>query len=71
MKNWNSILRWIHLIFGFTLNLYLFQTVFLRNEVSNQLANIVFISGALAFWTGVIKWQLPRIRKWRKGVSNA
>ena len=33
--------------------------------------NIVFISGALAFWTGVIKWQLPRIRKWRKGVSNA
>jgi len=71
MKNWNSILRWIHLIFGFTLNLYLFQTVFLGNEVSDQLENIVFISGALAFWTGVIKWQLPRIRKWSKGVKNA
>ena len=44
MKNWNSILRWIHLIFGFTLNLYLFQTVFLGNEVSNQLAN--YLSGS-------------------------
>jgi hypothetical protein len=71
MKNWNSILRYIHLLFGGAITGYFFYTVFLGNTASEMMVNLVMLSGALAFWTGIAKWQLPRIRKWRKRVTNA
>jgi len=71
MKNWNSILRYIHLLFGGAINVYFFYTVVLGNTATEMMVNLVMLSGGLAFWTGLAKWQLPRIRKWRKKVNNA
>ncbi|MDC3278428.1 hypothetical protein OAV06_03755 [Acidimicrobiia bacterium] len=71
MKNWNSILRWVHLFFGGAINGYFFYTVVLGNTATEMMVNLVMLSGGLAFWTGLAKWQLPRIRKWRKKVNSA
>jgi hypothetical protein len=69
--NWNSILRWVHLFFGVSINGYFFYTVVLGNTATEMMLNLVMLSGGLAFWTGLAKWQLPRIRKWRKKVNSA
>lgn len=71
MMNWNSILRWVHLFFGVAINGYFFYTVVLGNTATEMMVNLVMLSGGLAFWTGLAKWQLPRIRKWRKKVNSA
>jgi hypothetical protein len=48
-----------------------FYTVVLGNTAPEMMVSLVMLSGGLAFWTGLAKWQLPRIRKWRKKVSSA
>ena len=68
-KNWNNILRWIHLIFGFCFSIY-FGAITFNNDinfwddepwVTMAMGTVVL---GIVFWTGIIKWQLPRIKKW-------
>ena len=54
--NWNTILRWIHLLFAMMISVYFGRiTMFVRQIVM-----------AIVFWTGIIKWQLPKIKKWNR-----
>lgn len=64
---WNNILRWIHLIAGMIISVYFFAIVQFDHEwepwVTDMVGQLVI---AIVFWTGIIKWQLPRIKKWNK-----
>ncbi|MDP7043864.1 MAG: hypothetical protein QF807_07605 [Candidatus Thalassarchaeaceae archaeon] len=70
-RNWNTVLRWIHLGFGFGISFYFGAITFSgdtgywndRPEVTNFVATAVL---GIVFWTGIIKWQLPRIKKWNR-----
>lgn len=73
MKNWNSILRWVHFLAGLLISGYFFL---LPADGYSDTVNNVYKFGVITFvfWTGVIKWQLPRIRRWnkkRKGAATA
>ena len=64
MKTANKVLRWVHLLFGLSISAYFF---FLPAGGYSDAVNNVFKFGVIAvvFWTGIIKWQLPRISRWR------
>ena len=70
-KNWNTILRWIHLIFGMMISAY-FARITFTGDVNawedQEWVTMLMGQGVLAivFWTGIIKWQLPRIKKWNR-----
>jgi|TARA_B110000914_G_C15105688_1_gene283772 low affinity Fe/Cu permease len=65
--NWNTILRWIHLLFASMISIYFARiTIFgetWSDEVTMFVGQIVMM---VVFWTGIIKWQLPRIKKWNR-----
>jgi len=65
MKTWNTSLRWVHFLFGLSISGYFF---FLPADGYSAAVNNVYKFGVIAvvFWTGVIKWQLPRISRWRQ-----
>ena len=74
-KNWNNILRWIHLIFGFCFSIY-FGAITFNNDinfwddepwVTMAMGTVVL---GIVFWTGIIKWQLPRIKKWNRNRNK-
>jgi len=60
-RNWNTILRWVHLTFGMMISVYFARvTMFIGQAVV-----------AIVFWTGIIKWQLPRIKKWNRNRKKS
>lgn len=65
IKNWNVTLRWAHLLAGLAISGYFF---FLPEDGYSAGVNNVYKFGVVGFvfWTGIIKWQLPRIRRWMK-----
>ena len=70
MKNWNVTLRWLHFLAGLAISGYFFL---LPAEGYSATVNNVYKFGVVGFvfWTGVIKWQLPRIRRWMKSRRAA
>jgi hypothetical protein len=64
MKTWNKALRWVHFLFGLSISAYFF---FLPADGYSDTVNNIYKFGVIGvvFWTGVIKWQLPRIARWR------
>lgn len=75
-KNWNTILRWIHLIFGMMISAYFARITFTGNtDVWDDDPWVTMFVGqavlAIVFWTGIIKWQLPRIKKWNRNRKKA
>ena len=70
MKNWNKILRWVHFLAGLSISYYFF---FLPDDGWSDGVNNLYKFGIVGFvfWTGVIRWNLPRIRRWTKGRSTA
>jgi hypothetical protein len=62
-------LRWVHFIAGIAVSQY----IFLMPEdgwssgVNSAMKGIV----AFVFWTGVIRWQLPRYRRWKASRATA
>ena len=75
-KNWNTILRWVHLIFGFCFSIYFGAITFTGNIdywdgqpwVTMAMGTVVL---GIVFWTGIIKWQLPRIKKWNRNRKKS
>ena len=65
-RTWNDVLRWVHLVFGLMLGAYFFrinQNIMggtWSEGVTMFVSNIVIF---VLFWTGISKWQLPRIIK--------
>ena len=74
-KNWNNILRWIHLMFGFCFSIY-FGAITFNNDVNfwDDEPWVTMAMGTvgfgIVFWTGIIKWQLPRIKKWNRNRNK-
>jgi len=66
VKNWNKILRWVHFLAGLSISYYFF---FMPSEGWSDGVNNLYTFGIVSFvfWTGIIRWNLPRIRKWSKG----
>ncbi|MDX1512014.1 MAG: hypothetical protein R3249_11745 [Nitriliruptorales bacterium] len=60
----SSVLRWIHFLLGLSVSGYFFL---MPAEGWSDGVNNVYKFGiiGLVFWTGVIRWNLPRIRRWR------
>ena len=75
-RNWNTILRWVHLIFGMMISVY-FARITFTGDVNawDENPEITMLMGqavmAIVFWTGIIKWQLPRIKKWQRKRKKA
>jgi len=70
-RNWNSILRWIYLGFGMIISVYFARITFTGdvNAWNGHPGFTMFVGQAvvaIVFWTGIIKWQLPRIKKWNR-----
>ena len=66
MKNWNKILLWTHFLAGLSLSFYFLAMP--ADGWSDGVNNIYkFGIVGFVFWTGVIRWNLPRIRRWNKG----
>lgn len=70
-RNWNTILRWVHLTFGMMVSIYFARITFTGNvDAWDADPWVTMLVGqaimAIVFWTGVIKWQLPRIKKWNR-----
>ena len=70
--NWNTILRWVHLLFAMMISIYFGRITMFGETWSHEVTMIVGqIVMAIVFWTGILKWQLPRIKKWgRKRKLN-
>ena len=75
-RNWNTILRWVHLGFGMIISVYFARITFTGNvnawddnpEFTMFVGQAVM---AIVCWTGIIKWQLPRIKKWNRKRQKA
>ena len=70
MRNWNKILLWAHFLAGLSISYYFF---FMPAEGWSDGVNNLY-KGAIVgfvFWTGVIRWNLPRIRRWTKRRAGA
>ena len=70
-RNRNTILRWVHLTFGMMVSIYFARITFTGNvDAWDADPWVTMLVGqaimAIVFWTGVIKWQLPRIKKWNR-----
>ena len=75
-RNWNTILRWIHLTFGMMISVYFARITFTGNTDAwdNDPWVTMFVGQAVVavvFWTGIIKWQLPRIKKWNRNRKKS
>jgi len=76
MANWNTRLRWIHFGFGLMISAYFFP-ITMNQDVNfwdDRPQVTMFVGGvvmAVVFWTGIIKWQLPRIKKWNRNRKKA
>ena len=76
MANWNTRLRWIHLIFGMMISVY-FARITFSGDINawDEQPWVTMIMGnavmAIVFWSGIIKWQLPRIKKWNRKRKKA
>jgi hypothetical protein len=68
VKNWNKILRWVHFLAGLSISYYFF---FMPDEGWSDGTNTLYKFGIVSFvfWTGIIRWNLPRIRRWLKRSS--
>jgi hypothetical protein len=68
VRNWNSILRWVHLLSGLLISAYF---LFMPDDGWSDGVNNAMQFGVVSFvaWTGIIKWQLPRIRRWSRRRS--
>ncbi len=66
MRNWSKILRWAHFLGGLSISYYFFL---MPADGWSDGVNTAYRLGIVSFvfWTGVIRWNLPRIRKWAKG----
>ena len=65
--NWNTILRWIHLLFAMMISIYFARITMFEETWSDEVTMFVGqIVMMVVFWTGIIKWQLPRIKKWNR-----
>ena len=65
--NWNTILRWIHLLFASMISIYFARiTIFGETWSDEETMFVGQIVMMVVFWTGIIKWQLPRIKKWNR-----
>ena len=70
MKNWNSILRWMHFVAGLVISFYFLAMP--ADGWSDGFNNVMkFGVVGFVFWTGVIRWNLPRIRRWKKNRATA
>jgi len=70
VRNWNKILRWVHFLAGLVISFYFLAMP--SGGWSDTFTNIMkFGVVGFVFWTGVIRWNLPRIRKWSKQRSAA
>jgi hypothetical protein len=76
MANWNTRLRWIHLAFGLMISAYFFP-ITMNQDVNfwdDRPQVTMFVGGvvmAVVVWTGIVKWQLPRIKKWNRNRKKA
>jgi hypothetical protein len=70
VENWNRNLRWAHFVVGLVISFYLFLMP--ADGWSDGFNNVMGF-GAVGFvlWTGVLRWQLPRIRRWGKRRAAA
>ena len=74
-RNWNTILRWVHLIFGFCFSIY-FGAITFNNDIDfwDDQPWVTMTMGTvilgIVFWSGIIKWQLPRIKKWNRNARK-
>ncbi len=65
--NWNTILRWIHLLFAMMISVYFGRITMFGETWSHEVTMFVGqIVMAIVFWTRIIKWQLPKIKKWNR-----
>ena len=59
-----TVLRWVHLLFGLVISAY-----FLAMPDGGWPDWVTTATGngvvAVVAWTGIIRWQLPRLRRWR------
>ena len=63
--NWSKILRWTHFLAGLSISYYFLAMP--SDGWSNGVNNLYkFGIVSFVFWTGVIRWNLPRIRRWSK-----
>ncbi len=60
----STVLRWIHFLFGLSISGYF---LLMPADGWSDTVNGVYRTGiiGIVFWTGVIRWQLPRLRRWR------
>ena len=70
MKNWSKILRWTHFLAGLVVS---FHFLAMPGDGWSDTFTSVMKFGVVGFvfWTGVIRWNLPRIRRWNKQSSTA
>lgn len=64
-------LRWVHFIVGLSISFYFFAMP--SEGWSDGFNNLMKVAVGFVFWTGVIRWQLPRYRRWRasRGTASA
>lgn len=77
--NWNTGLRWFHITVGLMISAYFWPLTtapgdpdYWTNHVNgdlytNLVGNVVLL---LVFWSGIAKWQLPRIRRWIRKAKD-
>ena len=70
---WSSILRWAHFLAGMLISVYF---MFKPSDGWPAWYENLMTFGVVGFvfWTGVIRWQLPRIRRFfrkRRGAREA
>ena len=60
----STVLRWVHLLFGLLISVYFMAmpAAGWPDWVTAAMGNVVV--GVVA-WTGIARWQLPRLRRWR------
>ncbi len=65
LMNWNKTLRWSHFLVGLSVTFYFFT---MPEDGWSDTVNNIYQFGIVSFlfWTGVIRWNLPRIRRWSK-----
>jgi hypothetical protein len=60
----STVLRWVHLLFGLLISAY-----FLAMPAGGWPDWVTTATGngvvAIVAWTGIARWQLPRVRRWR------
>lgn len=73
MMNWNKILLWAHFLVGLSISYYFLA---MPEDGWSDGVNTLYKFGIVSFvfWTGIIRWNLPRIRRWtkrRKAAASA